>query len=170
MSQEQSTDIIKEVPFFPYPCFGEEQLYIKVIETKLLLPENQAENIENKIQNKQKHDSEKINLKAIGCYNDRTQKVRLQLESSMRTESITFRLCNRGNDLPKSIIRVVTNAKAKKSKFLEISINEVDRHVFYKTLTLIYKYQIIGSEEEEAENNENLQDCYESKLQFEVNY
>lgn len=199
MSHDSSEEVLEEISripsSFPYPDIGEDRLYFRVIETKLHSFENKNKNNEknqktNKSGKKQgKNDraqknvpdqdsneessdeNEKNKLEAIGCYNEKTQKIRMRLQvrndSSFKT--ITQRLSYRGKELPKQIILDVTaaNLKANKSKFLEISIDEVDRHVFHKTFNLIFKYKIVGNNEDAAKLHQ-IADCYEAKLEFEV--
>lgn len=188
-SDEDSSEEVFEELVCLLPGIDEEPLHIRVIETKIHSAQNKKNQGNQKRIAKNKKTSKKSkknrpdelpdnesldekddarsDLSASGCYNIMTKKVRLQLMSKKKLKPIAQRLSYQGNKQPKSLVRDITDAnfKSPKLRWLEIDINEVDRHVFYKTFTLNYKYQLVGQKEEASDSQ---QSCFESKLQFEV--
>lgn len=141
-----------------FPGIDEERLHIRVIETKVQSAQNKF---------KKSSDAARSDLRAFGCYNSITKKVRLQLKSNQMLKPIAQRLFYQGNQQPKSLVRDVTDAnfKSTRSRLLEIDINEVLHVFYYNTFTLFYKYQLVGQKGDASYSQKS---CFESEFQFEV--
>lgn len=109
-------------------------------------------------------DEENDELKAIGFYDYQTQEIRIRLKKTVSFKPTSVRLFYFGSIFTEPIVQDLNDDVFSSSRFLKIYIENVDRHVLYKTFTLIYSFV-------HADNNESeemFSYSYEIKLQFEV--